>query len=321
MKRTPFAALCLLAALATNAMAQEWPSKLVKIVVPFSPASTPDTLARVLAEKLQARLKQTFTVENKQGAGGMLGTDQVAKAAPDGHTLGVSIVGPLVNNKQLYKKMPYDPERDLAPIMVAVNQPSVLVVRSDMQARNLAELIAELKKNPGKFNYSSIGTGSLSHLSMELIALKSGTDIVHVPYAGSSQAMLAVISGEVQMACLPALSVLPQVKAGKLRILGVSTAKRSALLPDVPTLKEQGLSDVDAGAWIGVIAPAATPKAVQQRIHKEIAAVLKEPDVVRTLNAQMMEVVSSTPEAFTAFMREEHDRWTPVIVKNRITLD
>jgi tripartite-type tricarboxylate transporter receptor subunit TctC len=321
MKRTPFAALCLLAALATNAMAQEWPSKPVKIVAPFSPASTPDTLARVLAEKLQARLKQTFTVENKQGAGGMLGTDQVAKAAPDGHTLGVSIVGPLVNNKQLYKKMLYDPERDLAPIMVAVNQPSVLVVRSDMQARNLAELIAELKKNPGKFNYSSIGTGSLSHLSMELIALKSGTDIVHVPYAGSSQAMLAVISGEVQMACLPALSVLPQVKAGKLRILGVSTAKRSALLPDVPTLKEQGLSDVDAGAWIGVIAPAATPKAVQQRIHKEIAAVLKEPDVVRTLNAQMMEVVSSTPEAFTAFMREEHDRWTPVIVKNRITLD
>jgi tripartite-type tricarboxylate transporter receptor subunit TctC len=321
MKRHPLTAWVLLAAFTTTAVAQEWPSKPVKIIAPFAPASTPDTLARVLADKLQARLKQPFTVENKQGAGGMIGTDAVAKAPADGYTLGVSIVGPLVNNKQLYRKMPYDPDRDLAPITIAVNQPSVLVVRSEMAAKNLPELLAELRKNPGKFTYGSIGNGSLSHLSMELIALRSGTEIVHVPYAGSSQAMLAVISGEVQMACLPALSVLPQVKAGKLRMLGVSTARRSTLLPEVPTLKEQGLPDVDAGAWIGVVAPAATPKAVQQRIYREVAAVLKEPDVIRTLNAQMMEPVGSTPEAFAAFMREEHDRWTPVIVKNKITLD
>jgi tripartite-type tricarboxylate transporter receptor subunit TctC len=320
MKRYLLAAL-LLAALTTTTMAQEWPTKPVKIIAPFAPASTPDTLARVLAQKLQARLKQPFTVENKQGAGGMMGTDAVAKSAPDGYTLGVSVVGPLVNNKQLYKKMPYDPDRDLAPITIAVNQPSVLVVRSEVPAKDLQELIAELKKQPGKYTYGSIGNGSLSHLSMELIALKSGTEIVHVPYAGSSQAVLAVMAGDVQMACLPALAVLPQVKAGKLRILGASTARRSTLLPDVPTLKEQGLADIDAGAWIGVVAPAATPKAIQQRIQTEIAAVLKDPEVVRALNAQMMEVVGGTPESFAAFMREEHDRWTPVIVKNKITLD
>ena len=309
------------ACMTTPAWAEDWPSKPVKILVPFAPSSTPDTLARVLAQKLQARLKQPFVVDNKQGAGGMLGTDAVAKAAPDGHTLGVSVVGPLVNNKHLYKKMPYNPDRDLAPITLAVNQPSLLVVRSELPARNVTELIAELKKQPGKFNYASIGNGSLSHLTMELIALKSGTDIVHVPYPGSGQAVLAVMSGEVQMACLPALAVLPQVKAGKLRVIGASLAKRSTLLPEVPTLKEQGLPDIDAGAWIGIVAPAATPKDVRQRIQKELAAVLADADVVHALRGQMMEVVSSTPEAFAAFMREESERWTPVIVKNKITLD
>ena len=321
MKPFRAAALLLAFATATSAFAEDWPTKPVRIIAPFSPASTPDTLARVLAEKLQARLKQPFTVENKQGAGGMIGTDAVAKAPADGYTLGVSIVGPLVNNKQLYKKVPYDPDRDLAPITLAVNQPSVLVVRSDLASKNLSGLITELKSQPGKFTYASIGNGSLSHLSMELIALKSGTEMVHVPYAGSSQATIAVMSGEVQMACLPALAVMPQVKAGKLRILGVASAKRSALLPDVPTLKEQGLNDVDAGSWIGVVTPAATPKAVRQRIHAELAAVLKDPEVVRSLHAQMMEPVASTPEAFAAFLREERDRWTPVIAKNRITLD
>jgi tripartite-type tricarboxylate transporter receptor subunit TctC len=327
MRRLRPDALCvfglfgLLATLASPASAQEWPSKPVKIIAPFAPASTPDTLARVLAKKLQERLKQPFTVENRQGAGGMLGTDTVAKAVPDGTTLGVSVVGPLVNNRQLYKKMPYDPGRDLAPITLAVNQPSVLVVRSDLQVKTLTDLIAVLKKNPGKFNYGSIGNGSLSHLTMALIALQSGTEIVHVPYAGSSQAMLAVIAGDVQMACLPAFRVLPQIKSGKLRIIGASTARRSNLLPDVPTLKEQGLPDVDAGAWIGVVVAAATPKAVQQRIYREVAAVLKDPEVVKALNAQMMDVVASTPEMFAGFMREEAERWTPVIVKNKITLD
>jgi tripartite-type tricarboxylate transporter receptor subunit TctC len=321
MKRNALAALCVLAVLSTTAFAQAWPTEPVRIIAPFAPASTPDTLARVIAEKLQARLSQPFMVENKQGAGGMLGTDAVAKSPPDGHTIGVSVVGPLVNNKHLYKKMPYDPAKDLSPIMLAVNQPSLLVVKSELPVKNVGELISELKKNPGKFNYASIGNGSLSHLTIELIALKSGTEIVHVPYAGSSQAVMAVMSGEAQMACLPALAVLPRVKAGKLRVIGASTAKRSSLLPDVPTLKEQGLPDMDAGAWIGVGVPTATPPAVQQRIHQEISAVLRDDAVAKTLREQMMEVVNSTPQAFAALMREEDDRWAPVIAKNKITLD
>lgn len=321
MMSKAIAAWCALALLSTAVLAQDWPARPVKIIVPFAPASTPDVLARLLAEKLQARLNKPFVVDNKQGAGGMLGTDAVAKSAADGYTLGVSVVGPLVNNRYLYKKMPYDPAKDLAPVVLAVNQPSLLVVRNELPVNSVAELIAELKKHPGKFNYASIGNGSLSHLAMALIALKSGTDIVHVPYAGSSQAVLAILAGETQMACLPALAVLPQVKAGKLRVLGVASAKRSPLLPQVPTLQEQGLSDVDAGAWVGVVIPAATPAAVQQQIHHEISVVLTDGVVVKALREQMMEVVNGTPQSFANFLREQDERWAPVIAKNKITLD
>ena len=316
---------CLAAAafslLAVAAPAQDWPQRSVKIVAPFAAASTPDAFARVLAEGLHKRLGQPVIVENKPGAGGMVGTDAVAKAAPDGYTIGVSIVGPLVNNKLLYKKMPYDPDRDLVPITIGVTQASLLVVPATKEIHNLAELIADLKRRPGKANYASIGIGSLSHLTMELVALKSGTEIVHVPYAGSSQAVTALLAGDVDMACLPALSVLAQIKAGKLRAIGSSIGTRSALLPEIPTLKEQGLSDVDAGAWIGVVAPAGTPAPIIDRLYREIVGTLKEPEVVATLNRQMMEVVAGTPAEFVQHLRDEEARWTPVIRKTKVSLD
>jgi tripartite-type tricarboxylate transporter receptor subunit TctC len=306
---------------ASVAVAQEWPQRPVKIIAPFAAASTPDTFARVLAEYLRKRVGQPVVVENRPGAGGMIGTDAVAKATPDGYTLGVSIVGPLVNNKLLYKKMPYDPDRDLAPITIAVTQPSILVVPADRKINNLAELLADLRLRPGKANYASIGIGSLSHLTMELVGLRSGTEIVHVPYPGSSQAVTALLAGDVDMGCLPALSVVTQIRAGKLRAIGVSTAKRSSQLPDIPTLKEQGLADLDAGAWIGIVAPAGTPAPLLDRIRRDILAVLREPEVATALNNQLMEVVGSTPEEFAAHLREERDRWTPVILKSKITLD
>jgi len=302
-------------------MAQEWPQRPVRIIAPFAAASTPDTFARVLAEGLRKRFNQPVIVENKPGAGGMVGTDAVAKAAPDGYTIGVSIVGPLVNNKLLYKKMPYDPDRDLVPITIAVTQASLLVVPADRNVTNLRELTAYLKARPGKGNYASIGVGSLSHLTMELVALRSGTEIVHVPYPGSSQAVTALLAGEVDMACLPALSVIPHIKAGKLKVIGSSLATRSSLMPDIPTLKEQGLADVEAGAWIGVVAPAGTPAPVIDRIRRETVAVLKDPDVVAQLQKSMMEVVGSTPDEFVAHLKAEHDRWAPVIAKTRISLD
>ena len=312
------AAICLLASLAS---AQDWPQRPVKIVAPFAAASTPDTFARLLADNLRKRLGQPVIVENKPGAGGMVGTDAVAKAAPDGYTIGVSIVGPLVNNKLLYKKMPYDPDRDLVPITIAVTQASLLVVPAERNVNDLAELIAYLKRKRGQGNYASIGVGSLSHLTMELVALRSGTEIVHVPYPGSGQAVTALLAGDVDMACLPALSVISHVKAGKLKAIGASTAKRSSLLPDIPTLKKQGLADVDAGAWIGVVAPAGTPAPIVDRIRREVVTVLKDPEVVAALQKQMMEVVGSTPEEFVAHLQAERERWTPVIQKTRISLD
>ena len=306
---------------ASLALAQEWPQRPIRIIVPFPAASTPDTFARVLAEPLRERLGQPVIVENKPGAGGMIGTDAVAKAAPDGYTIGVSIVGPLVNNKHLYRKMPYDPDRDLAPITIAVTQPSILVVPADRDIHDVRQLIAYLRAHPGKANYASIGIGSISHLTMELVAATSGTQIVHVPYAGSAQAVLALVTGEVDMACMPALSVMPQIQAGKLRAIGVSTGKRSAVVPDIPTLMEQGLADIDAGAWNGIVVAAATPASIRDRLYREIIGALREPDVAAALRRQMIEVVASTPQEFARQMREDDARWRPVIEKAKISLD
>src|SRR6188768_1130490 len=212
--------------------AQDWPTKPVKIVVPFGPGSTPDVVARLIADELQKKLGQPFVIENKPGASGNTGTDAVAKAAPDGYTIGVSIGGPLAINTLLFSKLPYDPKTDIAPITQLVTQPSALAVNSQVMVNSAAELVALLKREPGKYNFGSIGNGSLSHLAMEAIALRSGTQMVHIPYPGSPQAMTAVLRGDVQMACLPAISVTPHAGSDKVKILAVSTARRSALLPD-----------------------------------------------------------------------------------------
>src|SRR6478672_4658608 len=235
---------------ALPAAAQDWPTRPVKIVVPFGPGSTPDVVARLIADHLQKKLGQPFIIDNKQGASGNIGTDAVAKAAPDGTTIGVSIGGPLAINTLLFSKLPYDPKTDIAPITQLVTQPSALAVNSQVMVNSVAELVALLKREPGKYNFGSIGNGSLSHLAMEAIALRSGTQVVHIPYPGSPQAMTAVLRGDVQMACLPAISVTPHAGSDKVKILAVSTAWRSALLPDIPTLKESGI-DVEADAWMG----------------------------------------------------------------------
>jgi tripartite-type tricarboxylate transporter receptor subunit TctC len=312
------AALC---GLTTVARADEWPAKQVRIIVPFAPASTPDLLARVLADRLSSRTGKPFIVENKPGAGGMIGTDAIAKAAPDGYTIGVSITGPLVNNTLLYKKMAYDPFRDLAPITLAVNQPNVLVVNTAFNGPGLDGVLAELKRSPGKYNYASFGNGTVSHLAMEMIAAKTGAHIVQVAYPGSGQAVAALIAGDVQLGCIPAVSAMPQATAGHLRVLGVASARRSALLPEMPTLAEQGLPGVEGNSWIGVVAPARTPASILARIHDEVAGVLHEPEVMQTLRRDLMEPVGNTPDEFSAYMQEELKRWGPIIKANGISLD
>ena len=301
--------------------AQEWPSRQVTIVVPFIAGSTPDSLARIVAESLQQRLAQPFLIENRPGASGNTGTAAVAKAAPDGHTLGVSIVGPLVINHLLFAKMPYETAKDIAPITILASQPSVLAIAPNVAADSVESLLAAIKREPDKFTYGSIGRGSLSHLAMASLAMKAGVSVVHLPFPGSPAAVTALLRGDVQMAALPAASVAPQAGPGKLKLLAVTSPQRSALFPDLPTLREAGIAGVEADAWVGLIAPAGTSDAVLANIHKAVVATLAEPALVEKLKAQFMVPIANSPDAFRAVLKEEHDRWAPIIAAGGIKVE
>jgi tripartite-type tricarboxylate transporter receptor subunit TctC len=300
--------------------AQGYPAKAVRIIVPFGAGATPDTIARLIADRLQQRLGQNFIVENKPGASGMTGTDAVAKAEPDGYTIGVSIGGPLAINTLLFSKMPYDPFRDVALITMLTTQPSALTVPTSLGVNSVAELVALIRKDPGKYNFGSIGNGSLSHLAMEAIAQKSNAKLVHVPYGSSPQAMTAVIRGDVQMAVMPAISVVPHVESGAVKMLAVTTSKRSPLLPNVPTLKESGI-DVEADAWNGLIAPAGTPEAVVKTIQREVVEALNSPELKAKFAAQIMEPVGNTPAQFKAQIDSDLARWGQVIKAAEIKIN
>jgi tripartite-type tricarboxylate transporter receptor subunit TctC len=319
MKRSIVAALAVLFC-TLAAGAQDWPTKSVKIIVPFAAGATPDVVARLIADYLQDKLGQTFIVENKPGASGNTGTDAVAKAAPDGSTIGVSIGGPLAINMLLFSNLPYDPRKDLALITMLVTQPSALAVNVSLGVNTVRELVDLIRRDPGKYAFSSIGTGSLSHLAMAAIALKSGTQLVHVPYASSPQAMTALMRDDVQMVCLPAISVVPQLGSGTVKILAVSTAERSALLPGIPTLMEAGI-DVEADAWMGLIAPAGISEATIERIRGLVSAAITSRAIREKLTAQLMEPIPDTPAEFRARIDADIARWTPVIEAAKIKID
>jgi len=303
-----------------SASAQEWPTRSVRIVVPFAAGATPDVVARLVADYLHDKTGQAFVVENKPGASGNTGTDVIAKAEPDGATIGVSIGGPLAINSLLFSNLPYDPKKDLALITMLVSQPSALAINSSLGVKNTAELITLLKANPGKYAYGSIGTGSLSQLAMEAIALKAGTKLVHVPYPSSPQAIQALMRGDVQMVCLPAISITPQLAGGAIKMLAVSTAERSALLPNVPTLKE-GSIDVQADAWSGLVAPAGVADAAIGQINKLVAEALTSRAVREKLTAQLMEPIPDTPAQFRARIDADIARWAPVIETANIKIN
>jgi tripartite-type tricarboxylate transporter receptor subunit TctC len=302
------------------AAAQEWPSKSVRIIVPFGPGSTPDVVARLVAERLAQKFGQPFVIENRPGASGNIGTEAVSKAEPDGYTLGVSIGGPLAINPLLFSAMPYDPQKDLALITMLATQPSALAVNTNINADSVPALVDLLKKNPGQYTFGSIGNGSLSHLAMEAIALKSGTQMVHVPYGSSPQAVTALIRGDVQIVCLPAISVTPQVATGKLKILAISTPERAPLLPGIPTLKEAGI-DVEADAWMGMIAPAMTPEPIIATLQRATAKIMTSPEIRAKLAAQIMEPIPTTPEQFRARIASDVARWAPVIRAAHIVIN
>jgi tripartite-type tricarboxylate transporter receptor subunit TctC len=302
------------------AAAQDWPTKLVKIVVPFAAGATPDVIARLIADDLQTKLNQAFIVENRPGASGNTGTDAVAKAAPDGTTIGVSIGGPLAINTLLFSNLPYDPRKDLTLITLLVTQPSVLAVNTALGVTDTRALIEVIKRDPGKYAFGSIGAGSLSHLAMEAIALKSGTKLVHVPYPSSPQAVTALLRNDVQMVCLPAISIMPQLRSGTIKVLAVSTAERSPLLPDIPTLKEAGI-DVEADAWNGLIAPAGISKPMTARIGQLVGQAVTTPVVRDKLAAQYMTPIPGTPAEFRARIDSDIARWSPIIAAAKIKIE
>ncbi|HEY5065838.1 MAG TPA: tripartite tricarboxylate transporter substrate binding protein [Xanthobacteraceae bacterium] len=319
MKRLIATALALMLG-TVGGLAQTWPAKPVRIIVPFGAGSTPDLVGRLIADQLKQQTRQTFIVENKPGASGNTGTDAVAKAAPDGTTIGISIGGPLAINTLLFAHLPYDPSKDLSLITMLVTQPSALAVNASLGVDSVAALIDLIRKNPGKYNYGSIGTGSLSQLAMEAIALKSGTKLVHVPFPSSPQAVEALIRNDVQMVCLPAVSITPQLAGGKIKLLAISTAKRSELLPGVPTLKEAGV-DVEADAWSGLIGPAGLPAATIERINHLVASAITAPAIRTKLSAQLMEPIPDTPAEFRARIDSDIARWKPIIDAAKIKIN
>ena len=318
-------ALAVVAAASAGAHAQQaeaaWPARPIKVVVPYAAGSSPDVFARIVGDRLQQRLGQPVVVENRAGAGGNLGTGMVAKAAGDGYTFLVSTNGPLVYNTVMYKSLPYDPFTEPRPVVLGGGQANVCAVRADSGIHSLKDLVAAMKANPGKFNFSSTGVGSLSQLGIELLKAKTGTYAVHIPYPSSPQAILSILQGDVQFACVPAVAVMPQVKAGKLRALAVSTGKRSALMPDVPTMKEAGLPEIENVAWMAFMAPASTPTPIVERMNREINAVLALPEVREKLHAQYMEPIGGSPEDLKQFMQRELAVMTPIIKRSGATID
>ena len=308
-------ALVLALGLGSVASAQlpEWaPTKPVRIIVPIV-GSTNDVLARLVAPKLQEALGQPVVVENKGGAGGNIGADYVAKSSPDGHTLLVGYNGPLAINVTLFDKMPFDPVKDLAPITLAVTSPQYLVVNPGVPAKNVAELVALARAQPGKLSYASVSVGSASHLTMEMLKLEAGVDLTHIPYKGAAPALTDLVAGNVQVAFMVPGNVLQFAKEGRLRLIASSGAKRFPGTPNVPTLVESGYPGLVATSWIGFLAAGGTPRNIVDRYHKELAKILQSPDVRDRLTAMEFDVVASTPEQFSAWIRNEIPRWGKVI--------
>ena len=307
------AALALVLLASTGAHAA-WPEKPLRVIVPFSPGgSTTDSVTRAIAPKLAEALGQPVLADNRPGAGGNVGSEIVARAAPDGYTLLAATAGPQTIAPSLYPRLGYDTLRDLAPVTLMAIVPSVIVVHPSIPANNLSELIAYAKANPGKINYASTGTGGTPHLCGELLKSAGGINIVHVPYKGNGPATIDLLEGQVQLFCIGLMNSLPQIRAGKLRAIGAVAAKRSSLMPDMPTLAEQGLTGFEVASWQGVMAPAKTPSPVIARLHAEIAKIIDSPDMRKFLLTQGAEPALMDPAAFGIYLRPEIDKWAGVV--------
>jgi len=301
-----------LALLAGVVAAQSYPSKPVRVVIPWPAGGSNDVVGRIVMQKVAEGTGQQFIVDNRGGAAGSIGADLVAKAPPDGYTIMVHSTSH-VGNAHLYKKLPYDTLKDFAGVALLAAQPGALTVHPSLPVKSVKEFIALAKSRPGTINYSSSGNGSAPHLSMALFAVMSGIDVVHVPYKGGAPQVTALVSGETQASLATVATVLTHVQSGRLRAIGVSSAKRSGVLPDVPTIADSGVPGYEMSPWIGVFVPAATPREIVARLNAEINKALKSPDVSQLLAGQALDAWSSTPEEFDARIRADYDKYAKLI--------
>ena len=308
-------------ALPGAALAQAYPSKPVRVVVTFPPGSTPDIVGRALASRLQEAMGQPFVVENRAGAGGNVGADAVAKAPADGYTLLVSTNGVFAINKALYKSMPFDPDKDLVPVSLLATAPQMLVVQPSLGLNSFRDFLEHVRRNPGKLSYGSVGAGSASHLTMELLKNDARVFIVHIPYKGFPPAVTDMLGGNIHTMFAIVPGVLPHVKAGKMTGLAVTALKRSELAPDVPSVAELGYPQLESLAWIGLGAPAATPQDVLGRLSAETVRGMRAPEVRSLLGKQGFDVVASTPQEFARWIRVEAQKWGGVIKASGAAVD
>jgi tripartite-type tricarboxylate transporter receptor subunit TctC len=306
MRRILLAGLLLVPLLAAG---QAYPTKPIRLVVAFPPGGTGDISARIIGQKLGEQLGQPVVIDNRPGAGGTIGTDLVAKAAPDGYTITAGSSNTHVTNRFLYRSLPYDPVRDFAPITIAVGVSNMLVVNPAVPARSVAELIALAKRSPGGLKFASAGTGTTPHIAGEMFRLMAGIELVHVPYKGGAPALVDVVNGQVELMFAGLATALPQVRAGKLRALAITEKARSRVLPELPTVAESGLPAFDVGLWIGLMAPAGTPAEIVDRLDRETVRALQDPQVAERLAQQGLEPLGTTPAEAAATLSAELEKW------------
>ena len=311
----------LLAQPAATGVGQAFPVKPVRLVVPFTPGGSTDIVARIVGQKLDEAWKQQVIIDNRPGAGGTVGVDFVAKSAPDGYTLVMGHVGTFGFGPSLYSRLPYDSVRDFVPITLFANVPNMLVVNASLPVKSVKELIALAKTRPGQLNYGSAGSGSASHLTVEYFKLLSRTDITHIPYKGTSPMLTDLIAGQTSFTITGVPPLYPHVKSGRLRALGIASARRLALLPELPTIAEAGVPGYEATTWFGPLAPAKTPREIIARLNAELLKILQRPDVRERLAADGAEPVGSTPEEFAAYIKVEIERWAKVIKESRVHVE
>jgi tripartite-type tricarboxylate transporter receptor subunit TctC len=304
-------------ALAWSAHGQDYPSKSIRLIVPFAPGGGTDLIGRIVAQQMSEALGHQFVVDNRGGAGSVLGSDLASKAAPDGYTLLLGNIS-LAFNASLYRKLPFDAVRDFAPVTLVAVQPNILVIHPGLPAKTLNDFVALARSQPGKLTYASAGTGSGTHLAMELLKLQLKLDIVHVPYKGTGPALTDVISGQVNSMLSTFASALPHVKTGRLRALGVTSKTRSRATPDVPTLVEAGVPDYDYTTWYGLLAPRGTPAAVVGKLAKTAGTILVSEDAKRKFEAQGVDPLVDTPAEFAAYLKSETAKWARVVKEAKI---